>query len=83
MSGVFKLLFYTPKKGEPQFKPICYVALGDHGIRDGNPLLTPQLVEPEIDSQIDYLINELEKIRKEAKRKYKKEHERRSKKYIK
>ena len=70
MANVFKLLFYSPKKGDVPFNPVCYIALGDHGIKDDYPLLTPQLVQSEVDSNIDFLINELEKIRKEVKRKY-------------
>jgi len=71
MANQFKLLFYSPNKGNIQFHPVCYIALGDHSTKDGYHLLTPQLVQSEIDSNIDYLISELEKIRKEAKRKYK------------
>lgn len=72
MSGKFKLLFISPKKGEMLFKPFCYVALGDHSIKDGYDLLSPQLTESEVDGNIDYLISELEKIRKQAKQKFQK-----------
>ncbi|NKC16974.1 MAG: hypothetical protein GKR94_33695 [Gammaproteobacteria bacterium] len=72
MSGIFKLLFFSPKKDERLFKPFSYIALGDHGVKDNYHLLTPQLLESEVDGNIDYLITELEKIRKQAKRKYKK-----------
>ena len=73
MSNEFKLLFYSPKKNEKLYKPFAYVILGDHCIKeDKYQLLTPQLMESEVDANIDYLINELEKVRKEAKRKFKK-----------
>jgi len=72
MSDIFKLLFYSPKEGDQLFKPVCYVTLGDHGVKDGNHLLTSQLTESEVDGNIDYLISELEKIKIQAKQKYKK-----------
>lgn len=59
MGGIFEVLFCSPKKGEPLFNPVCYVVLGEHCIKDGVNLLTPQMVESELDSNIDYLVGEL------------------------
>ena len=69
MATIFKFLLYTPKKNEKKFTPISYIALKEYGKKDGYPLLSPQLVPAEVDSFIDSLILDLEKIRKEAKRK--------------
>ncbi len=71
MSGKFKLIFNSPKKGERLFKPISYIVLGDHSIKDGNHLVSPQMVESEVDGNIDALILNLENIRAEAKKRYK------------
>lgn len=71
MSGIFELIFIRPQKGQARFKPVSCIALGDHAVMDGLPLLTAKMTESELDNTIDYLIGELEKIRKKAKRKYK------------
>jgi hypothetical protein len=70
MAGIFKFLFYAPKEDESPFNPFCYIALDNNGVKDNYPLLTERLHESEIDGQIDYLIKELEKTRKQAKRRY-------------
>lgn len=72
MAGIFKFLFYAPKKDERSFNPFCYIALDNNGVKDGFPLLTERLHESEIDERINYLIKELEKIRKQAKLRYSK-----------
>lgn len=71
MSGTLKLLFYSQKNRNVTYPPNIYIALGDHGVKESMPLLTPQMVPSEIDYNIDNLISELEKLRKEAKKKVK------------
>lgn len=70
MTKYFKLLSCGPKTGERRFAPQYNIALADHFTVDGRPVLTPTMVGAEVDGYIDELIADLEKIRKEAKRKH-------------
>lgn len=66
----FKLFFNSPKDNKKLFTPYSYIYLGSHNVDNGKHLLTPEFTESEIDSHIDYLILELDKIRIEAKKKF-------------
>jgi hypothetical protein len=61
---------YLSKKGEMPFKPIVNLYLSTYGTdKDGKILLSYELMsEMEIDNYIDGLINDLEKIRRKAKK---------------
>ncbi len=76
MATVFKQIFVAPVSDGTLFEPYGYVTLGDYGIRDGNPLITAQLTQSEIDGQINFLIRDLEKLRKEMKASFRKAKER-------
>lgn len=69
MAKYFRLLSWVPKKGGRKFTPEYHIALPDHSVVDGQAVLTPRMVGLEVDGYIDDLIADLEKIRKEAKKK--------------
>lgn len=61
----------APRKGDPPFNPYVHLWLSQHS-RDSNGkiLLSPELVnDVEIDESVNYLIQQLEKARKTAKKK--------------
>jgi hypothetical protein len=61
--------FQSWKKGDYPVSPYVAIALGDHVTADGERLLTPQLMtDSEIDYEINRKIEELQLVRKQAKR---------------
>lgn len=72
MTYRFDLRFISPKKGDPPFTPKCYLYVKHGGVDEkGAQAITPtDMTESEIDEQIDKLIDELETLRKKAKKKY-------------
>ena len=72
MTYRFKLNFIKPGPQDPAFTPIWNIFIAHSPSDDqGNSLITPlENHEPDIDREIDQLIKELETIRKEVKRKY-------------
>ncbi len=68
----------APKKGDVPFSPFLHIYLSEYSSDSkGRPLLSPQLMtDKEIDESIDYLLTQLEKVRKSAKTKLKKTKER-------
>ncbi len=73
MTTRFKLLVSPPcKRNAPLFTTFC-IYLGTHcSDKEGRQFVSHDFTIPEIDSHIDYLISELEQIRKEAKSVFKK-----------
>ena len=65
----------APRKGDVPFTPYLHIYLPEHSSGpEGRILLSPQLMtDKEIDESIDSLIMQLEKVRKTAKSKLKKE----------
>jgi hypothetical protein len=72
------VLEVAPWKGDLPFNPYLHSYLHEHSCGpEGRILLSPQrMTDKEIDESIDYLIGQLEKARKTAKSKLKKEKER-------
>ena len=72
MTCRLKLKINSPKDKNLPFSPSGYIYLGAHNIDNkGRHLVTSEFTESEIESQIDYLISELEKIRAKAKKEFK------------
>lgn len=69
MARFFKLLSFRPGDRGQNFAPEYHIALPDHSIVDGQHVLTPRMTASEVDGYVDELIADLEKIRKQAKRK--------------
>lgn len=67
MIGVFTV---APRKGDPPFSPFTHIWLSQHSKdTDGRILLSPQLMtDTEVDESVDWLIKQLEKARKKAKK---------------
>jgi hypothetical protein len=63
------VLTVAPKKNEPPFPPFVHIYLSSHSVdTDGRNLMSPELMtDIEVDETIDYLIKQLEKVRKKAK----------------
>ena len=71
MTYRFKLNFIAPGPNDPPSNPIWRVGLHHWVTDDETPLITPLNNEQaDIDQVIDSLINELEAIRGQVKRKY-------------
>lgn len=68
----------APRKGDVPFTPYLHIYLPEHSIDpEGRILLSPQLMtEKEIDESTNYLIMQLEKARRTAKSKLRKQKER-------
>ena len=59
------------QKGDPPFNPFVKICLAEYSSdSSGNVFLSPELMtEKEVDESIDFLVSQLEKARKTAKRK--------------
>ena len=70
------LLWIEPKEGQYPFTPFAHIVpkkrplVGQGNMLEDRPVLTPQLMAPtEVDYYVDGLIADLEKIRREARKK--------------
>ena len=71
MTYRFGLYFRASKEGDLPHPPRCYLYLKGGPVEDGRHAITPtDMVESELDYEINQLIEELETLRGEAKRKY-------------
>jgi hypothetical protein len=70
MNKYFELHIVSPKKNEPPFPSSVYIALKrPPQPEEGKLLLSPMLMsEREIDNTFDMLIDELQSLRKKAKK---------------
>jgi hypothetical protein len=73
MTHRFGLYFEKSRRGESSMAPRCFLYLKQGGTYQGHRAITPiDLIKEDIDPEIDKLISELEALRKEAKRKFRK-----------
>jgi hypothetical protein len=76
MKYYFYVYCESPKKNDTPFNPYVHILVQNRGpvLESGDIQISPNLMtDQEIDGQIDILIRELKEVRKEAKRKLKKE----------